>query len=71
MKVSTRFHSFHHRNLVVSASSSTISTSKILTPSASRSPSLKAVESPPPALDPTSLTSTCPTSWSSVSFSSF
>ena len=32
MKVSTRFHSFHHRNLVVSASSSTISTSKILTP---------------------------------------
>ena len=32
MKVSTRFHSFHHRNSVVSASSSTISTSKILTP---------------------------------------
>lgn len=32
MKVSTRLHSFHHRNSVVSASSSTISTSKILTP---------------------------------------
>ena len=32
MKVSTRLHSFHHRNSVVSASSSIISTSKILTP---------------------------------------